>query len=193
MKNLFVLYILLFTCQSLLAQYTVSGHVTREDQVPVPNAGVILSLSDNTILDTVYTDLAGNYVFANLPAGNYVVSSFKQGNDHNGITLNDAYLIAMHILGIQPMSSVNFLVFADINASASVTTLDVVEIKKFILYQNEGCVDCFFGWRVLREGVNVQVPDNYSTYNITLDTDFENINFTAYKVGDVNLSNNPAE
>jgi hypothetical protein len=46
---------------------------------------------------------------------------------------------------------------------------------------------------VLREGVDAQEPDNVSTYSITLNADYENINFTAYKVGDVNLSNNPAE
>ena len=73
MKKLFVLYIILIACQGLSAQYAISGHVTREDQVPVPNAGVILSLEDNTVLDTVYTDPAGNYIFVNLPAGNYIL------------------------------------------------------------------------------------------------------------------------
>jgi hypothetical protein len=193
MKNLIFLYFLLFACQGLSAQYAISGHVTREDQVPVPNAGVILSLDDNTVLDTVNTDLAGNYIFENLPAGNYIVSAFKQGNDHNGVTLKDAYLVAMHILGIQPMTSVNYSLYSDINASATITTLDIVEIKKFILYDNGGCSTCFLGWHVLREGVDAQEPDNVSTYSITLNADYENINFTAYKVGDVNLSNNPAE
>lgn len=193
MKKINVLYIILFACQSLSAQYTISGHVTREDQVAVPNAGVILSLDDNTVLDTVYTDPAGNYIFENLPAGNYIVSAFKQGNDHNGVTLKDAYLVAMHILGIQPMTSVNYSLYSDINATATITTLDIVEIRKFILYDNDGCSTCFLGWHVLREGAVVQGPDNYTSYNISLTADNENINFTAYKVGDVNLSNNPAE
>ena len=191
MKNLVFLYFLLFACQGLSAQYAVSGFVTREDLVPVPNAGVILSLEDNTVLDTVYTDPAGNYIFENLPAGNYIVSAFKKGNDHNGVTLNDAYLVAMHILGIQPMTSVYYSLYSDMNASATITTLDIVEIKKFVLYDNDGCSTCFYGWYVLREGVNAQGPDN--NYTITLNTDYDNINFTAFKVGDVNLSNNPAE
>jgi hypothetical protein len=193
MKNIIVIYIMLFASFELSAQYNISGHVKREDAVPVPNAGVILRLEDNTVIDTVFTNPAGSYIFENLPAGNYIVSAFKQGNEHNGVTLNDAYLVAMHILGIYPLTSPNFMVFADINSSGSITAYDLVEIRRFILYENDGCSSCFLGWHVLREGVVVQGPDNYSTYSITLNADNENINFTAYKVGDVNLSNNPAE
>lgn len=51
----------------------------------------------------------------------------------NGVTTGDLVSISKHILGIQPLESPYQLIAADANNSGSVTTFDIVELRKLIL------------------------------------------------------------
>lgn len=50
-----------------------------------------------------------------------------------GVSTYDLVLIAKHILGIQPLASGYSIIAADANESNSVTTFDIVELRKLIL------------------------------------------------------------
>ena len=62
----------------------------------------------------------------------------KNDNPLNGVTTYDLVLISKHILFIEPFDSPYKVIAADANKSESVTTFDIVEIRKLILgiYQN---------------------------------------------------------
>lgn len=51
----------------------------------------------------------------------------------NGVTTWDLVLISRHILGVQLLGSPYKIIAADANANQSVTTLDMVAIRKIIL------------------------------------------------------------
>ena len=50
----------------------------------------------------------------------------------NGVTIVDMCMIANHIVGIAPLPSPYAMIAADANESSSITTFDIVEIKKLI-------------------------------------------------------------
>ena len=51
----------------------------------------------------------------------------------NGVSVWDLVLISRHILALQPIASPYYLIAADANRSNTVTTLDIVELRKLIL------------------------------------------------------------
>ncbi len=113
-----------------------------------------------------------------------------------GVTTYDLVLISKHILAIEPFTSVYQMVAADVNASGSVTTFDILETRKLIL----GLYDTFPkvpSWRITRPVANPSQLANFSalkdTYQITLtnlldDVTFQNLHFIGIKYGDVNGS-----
>ncbi|MBC7775036.1 MAG: T9SS type A sorting domain-containing protein [Phycisphaerae bacterium] len=113
-----------------------------------------------------------------------------------GVTTYDLVLISKHILAIEPFTSVYQMVAADVNASGSVTTFDILETRKLIL----GLYDTFPkvpSWRITRPVANPSQLANLGalkdTYQITLtnlfdDVTLQNLNFVGIKYGDVNGS-----
>lgn len=67
-----------------------------------------------------------------------VVSPNKNDNPLNGVSTYDLVLISRHIIGLGTFTSPYQYIAADANRSGSVTTFDIVEIRKLILgiYQN---------------------------------------------------------
>ncbi|MFN0034272.1 MAG: T9SS type A sorting domain-containing protein [Saprospiraceae bacterium] len=57
----------------------------------------------------------------------------KDDNPLNGVTTYDLVLISKHGLGIQPLDSPFKMIAADANKSGSITTFDIVELRKLIL------------------------------------------------------------
>ncbi|MEZ4931413.1 MAG: hypothetical protein R2788_04680 [Saprospiraceae bacterium] len=68
----------------------------------------------------------------------------------NGVTTYDI-VVTRHILSIQPMDDPYKLIAADINNSGSITTFDIVQLRKLILgvYQNFPDNN---SWRFVRAG-----------------------------------------
>ncbi len=108
----------------------------------------------------------------------------------NGVSTFDLILIARHVLGVESLDSPYKIIAADVNKSSSVTTLDMVVIRKLIL------------------GIDTEFTNNTSWRFIDEDFDFPNeqdpwqssfpesitggacssssVEFIAIKVGDVN-------
>jgi hypothetical protein len=66
--------------------------------------------------------------------GTYTITPSKDGDDWCGVSTFDLVVISRHILGVQTFTSDYQYVAADINKSNSVTTFDVVELRKLILF-----------------------------------------------------------
>lgn len=113
----------------------------------------------------------------------------------NGVSTYDLVLISQHILGIKPLDSPYKMIAADGNRSGSITTFDIVEIRKLIL----GIYTKLPGntsWRFVPR--NYVFPDPQNPFGSVFPESgiinplgsppvYEN-EFVAIKVGDVNSS-----
>jgi hypothetical protein len=139
--------------------------------------------------------LNGTYEFLQLQTGyDYTVTPVKDNNYLNGVSTFDLVLISKHILGVQPLGSPYKMIAADVNSSKSITTLDLIQLRKLIL-----SVDTEFAnntsWRFVDASFTFPNPANpwatdfpevKNINDLTL-TPVANVNFVAVKVGDVSL------
>ncbi len=91
------------------------------------------------------TDNDGYYLFSAVPLGaNYTLTPTKDNDPLNGVSTYDLVLINKHILGLEPLNTPYKMIAADANNSRSITTFDVVELRKLIL------------------GIHTELPNNSS-------------------------------
>ena len=110
---------------------SVAGHLRTEDGAGV---AATVELSGGTAA-TTDTDTDGRYQFDNLPAGqDYFVRPELSNDPLNGVSTFDIVLISKHILGTQLLDSPYQLIAADVNGSQSISTLDIVQLRKLILH-----------------------------------------------------------
>ncbi|MFQ5447403.1 MAG: T9SS type A sorting domain-containing protein, partial [Saprospiraceae bacterium] len=172
----------------------VSGTIANEDENPVENVMVNLSGESN---GAVLTNGTGAYNFANIPVGNDVTVTPEKNDDPlNGVSTFDLVLITKHILGVQLLDSPYKLIAADANNSSSVTTADLVELRKLILailpeFSNNT------SWRfvdndyVFPEAANPWAEEFPEVININdIPASVLDADFVAVKIGDVNGSAN---
>jgi len=147
------------------------------------------------------TDQDGKYTFE-VPAGSiYGVRPIFFNNDYpNGVSTLDLLLINRHILGVEALSSPYRIIAGDANSSRSVTTFDIVELRRLILgiYTE---LPTSPSWRSI--SAQYQFPNPSQPFNSPIDTiilsDMPSLDFIGIKVGDVNnsvklnLKNAPAE
>lgn len=149
---------------------------------------------------TTVTDTSGAYRFNNLPLGEvFGVSLEKDYGDRNGIGVVDILLISRHILGVQSLDSPLKILAADVDGTKSLNIVDLIKIRKVILG-----IDTVFAevpsWKFLPEGFIFSDPlnpwDDFlpTIFHLpTFNDDVLDFNFTAYKMGDVDLSANPRQ
>ena len=169
----------------------IAGTIQTETNQTVE--GVTVQLSGQASRTTT-TPLNGTYDFLNLQEGyDYTVTPVKDNNYLNGVSTFDLVLISKHILGVQPLGSPYKMIAADVNNSKSITTLDLIQLRKLIL-----SVDTEFAnntsWRFVDASFTFPTPTNpWATdfpevKNINdLAGVINNANFVAVKVGDVSL------
>ena len=140
------------------------------------------------------TDSMGGFAFDNLPEQqNYIIRPEKDIDPLNGVTTFDLLMISKHILGTGTLDSPYKMIAADVNRSGTITTFDIVELRKLILY-----IDTAFqnntSWRfidadyVFPDSVNPfshVFPETYAVNGLVQDVEKD---FVAVKVGDVNSS-----
>ncbi len=171
------------------ANADIMGTIIRPD-CGVPVAFVTVTLSGDTSLD-VLTDAAGDYRFKDLATGGYyTITPSRDGDDRDGVNILDILAISRHILGIDPLPSAYRLIEADVNRSNSITTFDIVEIRKLIL----GIINEFpanTAWRFIPDYFVFPNPSNPFITTFP-DTDTiaplvgdVNFNYYAMKIGDV--------
>lgn len=103
-----------------------------------------LGATSNVQLNRVvnFQDSCFSMVTNGLPVafnGNMVMNLSRIDNATNGVTAYDLILISRHILTLEPFTSFYQTLAADVNRSQTVSTFDIVEIRKVLL----GVVDTF--------------------------------------------------
>jgi hypothetical protein len=116
---------------------TIAGVLATETAEGVQDATVELDGSSNgtPVLSAVFSNVSGDYLFSNaLPySGNATVTPTSEIDPLNGVNTWDLILISRHILGLEPLNTPYKLIAADANKSGTVTTFDIVELRKLIL------------------------------------------------------------
>ena len=156
---------------------------------------VAISLSNGT--PDQLTDATGAYHFDLIAGEDYTVVPSKDDDPTNGVTTYDLVLISKHVLGTQSLATPEQLIAADANNSGSISTLDIVAIRKLILYITDGFPNNS-SWRFVDATYTYPDPTNPWADNFPELVNFNNIaagdwraDFTAIKIGDVNGSATP--
>ncbi len=181
-------------CNGGITTNVISGRINTQDGAPLENAAVHLSGGAERM---VQTNHEGVYAFTQVLTGyDYTLSSEYPDNPLDGVSTFDLVLISKFILGIQDFSSPYQLIAADVNRSGSVSSLDLIQLRKMILN-----IDKEFsnnrGWRFIDAGFTFDMAttdwlsDLPEWININNFDPFSEDahNFVAVKVGDVNNSN----
>ncbi|MBK8567217.1 MAG: T9SS type A sorting domain-containing protein [Saprospiraceae bacterium] len=180
------------SCMDDTLVVSVGGFILNEDNEPVGNVSVNLSGqsfgSANTLAD-------GGFTFTSVPVGHDVsIVPTHDVNPLQGVSTYDLVLISQHILNMTMLDSPYKLIAADVNNSKTVTTFDLVELRKLILLMNNDFSNNT-SWRFVERSYQFPDPSNpwLETFpefiNINnLPNDVLNADFVAVKIGDVNNS-----
>lgn len=174
-------------CQDGLAGIVV-GTVFTADNEPVPGVHVELDGSGESIM----TDEEGAYAFPEMIGGQaYEVIPSKDDDPMNGVTTLDLILIQRHVLGLGSLESPYDLIAADVNASGSLSGIDIIQLRKMIL----GIYEEFpenTSWRMVDREFEFWDPANAheeefpETYDIDALVTPMKVDFIGVKTGDVN-------
>jgi hypothetical protein len=171
---------------------------------PISVAGLLVDELDNGLEDATVELSSGNMVQTTTDAtGLFEFNSLIEGEDYsitpghnldhdNGVSTYDVVLIVKHILGVELLDSPYKIIAADANNSGSVSTLDVVDIRKVIL-QIEPEFPSNTSWRFV--DASYAFPDEQNPFNPGFPEVINyndivvsqlNTDFIAVKTGDVN-------
>lgn len=139
------------------------------------------------------TGADGSYSFEGLmPGQDYTITPNRDGDDLNGVSTFDLLLINKHILGIEPFSNPYQIIAADVNNSGTVSTLDMIVLRKLILGDDVE-LEHSNSWRFVEADYLFpnpsdpwaeQFPEVYNINDIP-ESGIGNADFVAIKVGDV--------
>ncbi len=170
---------------------SISGMIHTEGMEAVEDVEVYLS-GGASFFEMFVTSNNGVYEFNNVPLDqNYSVTPLLDQFPMNGVSSYDLILIAQHILNMNQLDSPYKMIAADINRSGSITTLDLVELRKMILYINSDFPNNT-SWRFV--DANFVFPDATNPF-ATAFPEIVDINglveaiqndFVGVKIGDVN-------
>jgi hypothetical protein len=177
---------------------------TRNEQnQPIFGVGYYLTGTGNAIPNFTYTlspDSVGpdgcTFLTFLPPYYNAVISPFKDDSPKKGVNTLDLILIGRHLLGIQPLGSPYKMIAADANKSGTITSFDIVELRKLILgiYTE---LPNNTSWRFVDANYMFPNPNNPFAFTIPENQSFTNLfsiqydttlNFIGIKIGDVNGS-----
>ena len=175
----------------MLDEAMIAGRVATENNTPIKEAQINISGPE---LETYeMTDDDGEYSFEALDVHyNYEVVPVKDVDPLVGVSTLDLVMIQQHILGVRELDSPYKKIAADINNSESISSSDLIQLRKMIL----GIYEAFpenNSWRFVEEKYGIIEEANpwpfvEGMYVEDLDRDMMDNNFVAVKIGDVNGS-----
>lgn len=183
---------------SLIQTSPVYFHPAAHEGVEEVTVEVVPKLTQTcnpfSCIEDQFTDVDGQFSFCldcqECQTGSYTITPTLELDPLNGVNTFDLILISRHILGLEPFNSPFKMIGADANKTGTITTFDVVELRKLILgtYVN---LPANSSWRFFDEGITFANPENPFAENIgakeiitTMIPD-PNINFIGVKIGDV--------
>ena len=115
-----------------LSTTLVTGQFVNYIGDSIANVGILISGTTN--LDTT-TSLKGKYAFNGVLGGTYTIAPYKinDGQKTNGVSTLDIIKIQSHILRIDTLNTPYKLIASDVNSSGTITNLDLLYIRRFIL------------------------------------------------------------
>lgn len=147
--------------------------------------------------ESMFTLDDGAFHFTNIPmASDVSIYPLKDIDPLNGVSTFDLILISKHILGEGQLDSPWKLLAADANNNGSITTVDVITIRRLILGMEEDFPNNT-SWRFFEATQAFIDPTNpWSTFlrEVASINDVEEnmlVNFKGIKIGDVNESARP--
>jgi hypothetical protein len=169
---------------------SISGQVKNRAGQPMPGVQVYLQGSTPALTTT---DADGIYKFSNLQAGgDYTVMPQKDNDLLDGVTTFDLVMLSKHILNQGSLSSPQNLIAGDANSSSSISTMDMIAIRKVILRLEQKFPNTP-SWRFLETGYRFTDPGQpfgqplpcVRTFS-SLRTSVAGADFEGVKTGDVN-------
>ena len=183
-------------CNNLFVD--IMGTVATPDGAPVAD---VVFTADHETQDYVFTTGAdGVFGLEDMPGcGMNELNINKSGEILNGVSTFDILLIQKHILAITPFTTPYEYIAADVNNSGSISTLDIINLRKVIL----GIQNSFpnnQSWRFVNANFAFPNPSMALTTTEWEDIYFDGLlganflnNFIAVKIGDINGNVNPNE
>ena len=168
----------------------VAGTITTEAGEGLLGATVELNGNNNL---AVTTNDVGAFAFDEVVLDyDYSINSMHDVDHDNGVTTFDLTLIKSHILSINLLDSPYKMIAADANNSESITTSDIVALRRLILTMDTELTNNT-SWRFVDASYEFPNPQDpweagfpeVLNFN-NLSTSQLNADFTAIKIGDVN-------
>lgn len=183
------LMLFLFAIMARAQEASISGFILKPDGGPVTGVTVKLLNAQGQVVATTVAGGNAQYQFSDVPAGQeYTVVPELSGQALEGVSTLDIVIGAQYILAIIQLDSPFKLLAADVNDSSSLTTLDLIEMRRLIL----GVTGNFaHNWLFFRTDIQFANDNNpwagYSSDNGTvfLEGDVTGFDFYAVKVGDL--------
>jgi hypothetical protein len=169
--------------------FKVEGYIKTNQQTGISGISVKTNLFNNTGM----TNAAGFYSLSNLSKGKSITIRPEKTDDPlNGVSTIDLLLIEKHIKGQSLITDPYLLIAADVNRSGSITTSDLIELRKLIL----GVISVYSNaksWMFVPKSFQFPDPANPWTFPETLEynplnTTVTDADFVGIKMGDVNNS-----
>ncbi len=181
-------------CDGSGPQGAINGSIETEMTESVEDVQVSVTGNAPGIPSSVYTDNTGLYGMPGLPLGyNYEVTPEMNLDPLNGVSTYDLVLISKHILELQLLDSPYKLIAADVNNSGTITTFDMVELRKLILFINTEFQNNT-SWRFVEADFVFDNPANPWATSFPEVTNINNLagveiaDYIGIKTGDVNAS-----
>jgi hypothetical protein len=169
------------------------------DGCPAQIDDIFDSYDCKEIVNSGNCDGTYNHTFTCTSDDEFAIVPYKDVGYLNGVTTYDLVLLSRHILGSQPLGSPYKIIAADANGSNTVTTLDIVVIRKVILFIDDNFGAFNTSWRFIDADFTFPNSSNpfqtafpeciqvdLSTNNSTVGQDF-----IAVKIGDMNNTADP--
>ena len=179
-------------CDGVPLVGSLGGAISNEDGEGMENVEVSVNYGGAT---SSMTGADGNFEFPALPlGGDFTVNPDMDVDFLNGVTTFDILIIRKHILGIEALGSPYKMIAADVNHSGSITTGDMLNIQKAILFvidefpNNESWrfVDADYEFPNEEDPFEEVFPEVYNINNFG--GNMVDVDFVAVKIGDVNNS-----
>ncbi|MBK8965958.1 MAG: HYR domain-containing protein [Lewinellaceae bacterium] len=134
------------------------------------------------------TNVDGEYLATVCQGGNLVIKPVKDLNFLNGVAVDDALAIQLHLTNNNPITDAYRQIAADVNGSNSISTLDATLIKQLILGNPAVFTQWKRSWRFVTQAWTPVLPpwgfpEQISLSGVT--SDQPNQNFYGVKIGDV--------
>ena len=175
----------------------IGGKIAIESGEGINNVEVKLEGGPFNI--TLNTDTSGQYSMEVPMWTDLAITPIKNTSAINGVTTYDAVLMTRHILNVDPFTNPYQIIAADINNSGTVTTYDIVEMRKLVLFIYTN-FPTNSSWRFVPADYvfpnpsnpwEEQFPESILINNLFMD--MLDLDFIGVKIGDLNGSADPKE